>query len=161
MISTTFPTTEQQIASLTKLQKNATPGSAASWRIGEQLSMLEYNQMKGKAFGGIVAGSGMTDKVPTLLTPGEFIVNKNATKKFGPLLDSINESKYPSSLLHGSGPTVLGVSNNAVNNNSSSVYNYSLNIDASGGSANPNDIARIVIGQIKALDAQRIRGNRY
>jgi hypothetical protein len=113
------------------------------------------------ALGGIVAGSGMTDKIPALLTPGEFVVNKNATKKFGPLLNSINESKYPSSLLQGSSPTVLGVSSNAVNNNSSSVYNYSLNIDASGDSANPNDIARIVIGQIKALDAQRIRGNRY
>jgi TP901 family phage tail tape measure protein len=155
------PTVQQQIKSLTKLQKNATPGSAASWRIGEQLSMLEYNQLQTKAFGGIVGGSGMTDKIPTLLTPGEFIVNKNATKKFGPLLNSINESKYPSSLLTGSSPTVLGVNSNSVNNNSSSVYNYSLNIDASGGSANPNDIARIVIGQIKNMDAQRIRGNRY
>ena len=155
------PTVQQQIKSLTKLQKNATPGSAASWRIGEQLSMLEYSQLQGMALGGIVAGSGMTDKIPALLTPGEFVVNKNATKKFGPLLNSINESKYPSSLLQGSSPTVLGVSSNAVNNNSSSVYNYSLNIDASGDSANPNDIARIVIGQIKALDAQRIRGNRY
>jgi hypothetical protein len=53
------------------------------------------------------------------------------------------------------------MSSNSINNNSSSVYNYSLSIDASGGSASPNDIARIVMTQIKKMDAQRIRGNRY
>jgi archaellum component FlaC len=117
--------------------------------------------IKKYAAGGIVSGKGMTDKVPALLTPGEYVVNKNASRKFGPLLKSINESKYPGSMSTVGASSVLGISSNAVNNNSTSVYNYSLNIDASGGSANPNDIARIVMTQIKNMDAQRIRGNRY
>ena len=117
--------------------------------------------IKKYAAGGIVGGKGMTDKVPALLTPGEYVVNKNASRKFGPLLKSINESKYPGSMSTVGASSVLGISSNAVNNNSTSVYNYSLNIDASGGSANPNDIARIVMTQIKNMDAQRIRGNRY
>jgi len=111
--------------------------------------------------GGIVAGSGMTDKVPSLLTPGEYVVNKAATQRFGPLLEQINESKYPGSLSLGGTPAVVGLNNNMINNNSTSVYNYSLQVDVNGSSANPDDIARTVIAQIRNMDAQRLRGNKY
>jgi TP901 family phage tail tape measure protein len=118
-------------------------------------------KIPGKMYGGIVAGNGMLDKVPTMLTPGEFVVNKNAAKRFGPLLTSINESKYPGSMSPMSSSKLMAMSNNSINNNSSSVYNYSLKVDARGTSANPNDIARIVMAQIKNVDSQRIRGNKY
>lgn len=111
--------------------------------------------------GGIVAGSGMTDKVPALLTPGEYVVNRAATQRFGPLLEQLNESKYPGSLSLSGSPMVAGVSNNMINNNSTSVYNYSLTVDVAGSSANPDDIARTVIAQIRNMDAQRLRGNKY
>ena len=113
------------------------------------------------ANGGLVAGSGMTDSVRAMLTPGEFVVNRAAAQKFGPLLERINESKYPGNLSFGGTPTVTGINNNSINNNSSSVYNYSLNIDVNGTSASPDDIARTVITQIRNMDAQRLRGNRY
>jgi hypothetical protein len=58
-------------------------------------------KVKKMATGGIVGGTGMTDKVPTMLTPGEFVINKQATKKFGPLLSAINGSKYPQMLAKG------------------------------------------------------------
>jgi len=58
-------------------------------------------KVKKMAMGGIVGGTGMTDKVPTMLTPGEFVVNKQATKKFGPLLSAINGTKYPQMLQYG------------------------------------------------------------
>jgi TP901 family phage tail tape measure protein len=118
-------------------------------------------KIPGKMYGGIVAGNGMLDKVPTMLTPGEFVVNKNAAKRFGPLLTSINESKYPGSMSPMSSSKLMAMSSNSINNNSTSVYNYSLKVDASGTSANPNDIARIVMAQIKNVDSQRIRGNKY
>lgn len=118
-------------------------------------------KIPGKMYGGIVAGNGMLDKVPTMLTPGEFVVNKNAAKRFGPLLTSINESKYPGSMSPMSSSRLMAMSTNSINNNSTSVYNYSLKVDASGTSANPNDIARIVMAQIKNVDSQRIRGNKY
>lgn len=40
--------------------------------------------------GGDVPGDGNTDTVPAMLTPGEYVVNKDSTKDFKPLLESIN-----------------------------------------------------------------------
>ena len=42
-----------------------------------------------------VPGSGDGDKVPALLEPGEFVVNKKAAKKYGPLLEDINFNRSP------------------------------------------------------------------
>jgi hypothetical protein len=42
-------------------------------------------------------------------------------------------------------------------NNSKTLYNYSVNVNVSNSGANPNDIARTVINQIKQIDNQRIR----
>lgn len=52
-----------------------------SWR------MLRRNR------GGNVPGTGNTDSVPALLTPGESVINKEATKRFGPLLEAINSGR--------------------------------------------------------------------
>ena len=46
---------------------------------------------KGMATGGIVGGSGNKDTEPALLTPGEFVINADSSKKFAPLLTAINE----------------------------------------------------------------------
>jgi hypothetical protein len=40
------------------------------------------------------------------------------------------------------------------------VYNYNVGINVPQSNANPDDIARAVIGQIKYIDAQRIRGQK-
>ena len=45
------------------------------------------------ATGGIVGGVGNKDTEPALLTPGEFVINADASKKFAPLLAAINEGK--------------------------------------------------------------------
>ena len=42
------------------------------------------------ASGGMVGGVGNTDSQPALLTPGEFVMNKEATQQFLPILDSMN-----------------------------------------------------------------------
>ena len=42
--------------------------------------------------GNIVPGQGNTDTVPAMLTPGEFVVNKEATQQNLPLLQAINNS---------------------------------------------------------------------
>ncbi len=42
-----------------------------------------------------VPGSGDGDKVPALLEPGEFVVNKKAAAKYGPLLEDINFNRSP------------------------------------------------------------------
>jgi TP901 family phage tail tape measure protein len=127
--------------------------------------------IKKMAVGGFVPGIGMTDKVPTLLTPGEFVVNKAATKQFGPLLSDINNSKFPS-MVNELTPAVYSsnnssiftpniVSNNAsLSDNSSTMYNYNIGITVPQTNASSDDIARSVISQIRHVDAQRIRGQR-
>jgi hypothetical protein len=87
------------------------------------------------ASGGIARG---TDIVPAMLTPGEFVMSKYAVESQG-----MEKMK-------------------AINNGSSvgdSVYNYNLNVNVKSD-ANPDDIARAVMVQIKSVDAQRIRGTR-
>jgi hypothetical protein len=46
-----------------------------------------------RSFGGGIPGSGNSDTVPAMLTPGEFVVNKEATAKHLPLLHQINQTK--------------------------------------------------------------------
>jgi hypothetical protein len=89
------------------------------------------------ALGGFAQG---TDTVPAMLTPGEFIMSKYAVESHG--LDTMK----------------------AINNGDSasvgdSVYNYSLNVNVKSD-ANPDEIARTVIAQIKSIDSQRMRGSR-
>lgn len=89
------------------------------------------------ANGGFAVG---TDTVPAMLTPGEFIVSKYGVDKFGiDNLKAINSGSY---------------------SQDSSVYNYNLSVNVKSD-ANPNEIARTVMAQIKQIDGQRIRGNRF
>jgi hypothetical protein len=88
------------------------------------------------AAGGFAKG---TDTVPSMLTPGEFVVKKYAVKDFGvDKLKSINNGTY----------------------SGDSVYNYELNVNMSGSNLDANDVARAVMSQIKQIDSQRIRSNR-
>lgn len=107
---------------------------------------------QGYASGGLVAsymasggltkpmfGPKGTDTVPAMLTPGEFVVKKWAVDRFGVgNLNAINQGKF------GGG----------------SVYNYNMSVNVRSD-ANPDEIARTVMAQIKRVDAQRIRGNRF
>jgi hypothetical protein len=79
-----------------------------------------------------------TDTIPAMLTPGEFVMSKYAVQSYG--TDTMK----------------------AINSGSSvgdSVYNYNLNLNVKSD-ANPDEIARAVMVQIKSVDAQRIRGTR-
>ena len=132
---------------------------------GQTLSAQERTLL-GMSTGGMVpkyfASGGMargTDTVPAMLTPGEFIVNRQATSKFRPLLERLNSPTYSTGSLGSVAPANVS-SSSSVNNNLSSVYNYSVGITVNGSNANADDIARVVMTQIKNVDSQRIRGQR-
>ncbi len=119
---------------------------------------IKYGNMGGMvpkymASGGFARG---TDTVPAMLTPGEFIVNRKATQRFGPLLSAINSPTFKSPDSMSSSIRNSNGSKTAVNN-SKTLYNYNLSVNVSNSGANPNDIARSVINQIKQVDNQRIR----
>jgi hypothetical protein len=81
-----------------------------------------------------------TDKVPAMLTPGEFVIKKSSVNSYGvENLKSINNGQAP---------------------DSNSVYNYSLTVNTKSGS-NPDDIARTVMTSLKRVESQRIRSSRY
>jgi hypothetical protein len=81
-----------------------------------------------------------TDTVPAMLSPGEFVVRKFAVDKFGvENLKAINNGQAPA----GGG-----------------VYNYNVSVNVKS-EADPQRIAQTVIRQIKQVDAQRIRGNKF
>ncbi len=126
-----------QAGSASSLQPTVTIGGApAGYR--RSVAGLAMGGMVPKYFaaGGFSRG---TDTIPAMLTPGEFVVRKNAVDKFGVNnLNKINSGMSPAN----------------------SVYNYSVNIDVAGTDASSEDIARAVIGQIKYIDSQRIRGQR-
>jgi TP901 family phage tail tape measure protein len=136
-------------------------------KIQPQLEKLKIVTGQKKMYGGLVkymanGGAVGSDTVPAMLTPGEFVVNKAAAQKFGPMLQSINESKYPSMLGSNGGMSNVPINNisASVSDNSTSVYNYSLDFNINGTNSNPSDIARAVMTEIKRVDGQRIRGQR-
>ena len=136
---------------------------------GGKIMSMNYGGMVPKYMA--VGGAVGSDTVPAMLTPGEFVMNKAATKQFGPMLEEINNSKFPSMIedmtpaVYSSNsssvvmPTITSVATN-ISDNSSTMYNYNVGITVPQSSASSNDIARAVIGQIKYIDSQRIRGQK-
>ena len=90
----------------------------------------KYFSVGGKARG--------TDIVPAMLTPGEFVMSKYAVSSYGvDKMKAINSGTYEGE----------------------KVYNYNLSVNVKSD-ANPDDIARVVMTQIKQIDSQRIRTQR-
>jgi TP901 family phage tail tape measure protein len=115
------------------------------------------------ATGGFSIG---TDTVPAMLTPGEFVVRKSIADQYGPLLESLNNGTYKSfeaptySNMNNSSVKVGAGSSKAPSDNSSKVYNYNVGISVSNTSASADDIAKVVMAEIKYIDSQRLRGQR-
>jgi hypothetical protein len=79
-----------------------------------------------------------TDTVPAMLSPGEFIMSKYAVNSYGlDKMKAMNSGTYKGE----------------------KVYNYNLSVNVKSD-ANPDDIARVVMTQIKQIDSQRVRGQR-
>ena len=131
--------------------------------MGGSVPNLSLGKTQYKAMGGMMRGMN-TDTVPAMLTPGEFVMNRRASQKFGPLLKSMNSNFRMPSMQQPSfrSPQSVGAprinSNTNVSNNSETVYNYNLNLNVNGSQGNnPQAIANTVIDRIKQMDSQRIR----
>jgi LysM repeat protein len=83
--------------------------------------------------GGFARGA---DKIPAMLSPGEFIISKPAVENFGVQnLNNINNG------------TPMG----------NEVYNYNLSLSVNGTGMDADDVANTVIKRIKQLEGQRVR----
>jgi peptidoglycan hydrolase CwlO-like protein len=165
---------------------NTSSGSSAGFSTSASKGAIGPGAPQFKAYGGkIIAmnaggmvpkymargGAVGSDTVPAMLTPGEFVMNRGAVKRFGPMLENMNNSKYPSMIKDLTPTTYTNVNSSmvtpivnnvstSVSDNSSTMYNYNVGINVNESNASSSDIARAVIGQIKYIDSQRIRGQR-
>jgi hypothetical protein len=101
------------------------------------------------AYGSMVPGMGNTDRVPALLTPGEFVIRKSVASAYMPLLEQLNGNIYPG------GPMPKGSAKN-----NSNLYNnsYSINVNVAGTDASPDEIANAVMSKIKQVESRSLRG---
>ncbi len=69
--------------------------SASGGKAGGLIGML--SGVLGFADGGYVRGPGTSrsDSIPAMLSAGEFVLNADATRKFGPLVTAMNAGKIP------------------------------------------------------------------
>jgi hypothetical protein len=108
--------------------------------VGSKFVPPQYKS-KGGLISGVLGNSTFargTDTVPAMLTPGEFVMSKYAVQSYG-----LEKMK-------------------SINNGSSvgdSVYNYSINVNVES-EANPDEIARVVMTQIRSVESQKLRGTR-
>jgi len=133
--------------------------SASGSTVGGKFISMNYGGVVPKymAAGGRIG----SDSVPAMLTPGEFVMNRRASERFGPMLSMLNESKYPSMIGNGIGSqTPVNNISKSVSDNSTAVYNYNLGFNINGSNANAKDIANVVMREIKNVDLQRVRGQR-
>jgi hypothetical protein len=101
------------------------------------------------AYGSMVPGMGNTDRVPALLTPGEFVIRKSVASAYMPLLEQLNGNIYPGAAM----PKGSAKTNSNLYNNS-----YSINVNVAGTDASPDEIANAVMSKIKQVESRSLRG---
>jgi len=146
VVSVTKTSNGGSISSVTKGNSTVSiyePPKSWSQQLGRTRAM--GGLIKKMAVGGVVpsyfanGGSLGSDKIKAMLTPGEFVVRRPAVRSFGAEnLEKINRGTY----------------------SGGSVYNYNLEVNVRSES-NPDAIARTVLGKIKQVDSQRLRGNKF
>ncbi|MFZ9241654.1 MAG: phage tail tape measure protein [Sediminibacterium sp.] len=126
------------------------------------------------AMGNIVPGMANVDRVPALLTPGEFVVNRESTKAYLPYLKAMNDQVFPSmsdmnpNVFKDIGPmptvdtgSITNATSSSVVNTSPTVYNdYTVNVNVPNTDASPDQIANVVMAKIQRTMGRNVRGVR-
>ena len=106
--------------------------------------------VKGFASGGYISGSGgpRSDSIPAMLSNGEYVVNSASTKRFGPLLQAINEGRVGhfanGGPVSGGAPMMAGGGGVTVNSP------ISVTVEKSSGDAAQDDrYAKMISGRIE------------
>jgi TP901 family phage tail tape measure protein len=123
--------------------------------------MAMGGKMKKYAVGNIVPGLGNTDRVPALLTPGEFVVRKSVASENMDMLKALNGDVFPS--IKGGNPSVeLGsVPTTQATINNTPVYTYNVNVNVPNTDASPEQIANVVVAKLRRTSDANLRSSRF
>jgi TP901 family phage tail tape measure protein len=113
------------------------------------------------ATGSIVPGLGNTDRVPALLTPGEFVVRKSVAEENMGFLKALNGNVFPSSFGPETPEAVPSTILSSVQNTNNLYNTYSVNVNVPNTNASPEEIANVVINKIRRASNSNVRGIRY
>jgi hypothetical protein len=116
------------------------------------------------ANGGLVTGpgTGRSDSIFARLSKGEYVVNANATSKYGTdLLAALNAgSLNPTFQNPAKRVTVSTQGGESISNRSTSNIQYNVNVNVEGSNASPQEIARVVINTIKQREKSNVANRR-
>jgi hypothetical protein len=114
------------------------------------------------ATGGVV-GQGGGDSVPSMLTPGEFVMRKASVQKYGSsMLEKMNMGAFEMPRYNVQGPQEQTKASNTNNTSiNAPVYNtYSVNVNVPNTNADPDVIANKVMMRMTQIDNSNIRSLR-
>jgi len=115
-----------------------------------------------KYMGGQILGDGSRDSVPTLTSPGEFVVRKAMVSKYGlPMFEKINQGSFEPSFDTPSNITYTKINKPVEITSSPTMYNntYSISVTANTN-ASADEIASAAVMKIKQMNNMQIRGSR-
>ena len=114
------------------------------------------------ATGGVV-GQGGRDSVPSMLTPGEFVMRKASVQKYGAaMFERMNMGAFDMPRYNVQGPQEQSKASNTNNTSiNAPVYNtYSVNVNVPNTNADPDVIANKVMMRMTQIDNSNIRSLR-
>jgi hypothetical protein len=119
--------------------------------------------------GGIVPGVTGSDTISARVTPGEFIIRKAMTQKYGlPLLEAINNGvfnmpKMDQPTFGNGGSNKYKIPGSGKAQGPETMYNnvYNVNVNVAGTDASPDDIANVVMAKLSQQNRGNLRSSKY
>jgi hypothetical protein len=127
------------------------------------IAALKANGVVAKFATGGIVGMGGRDSVPSMLTPGEFVMRKASVQKYGTaMFERMNMGAFDMPRYNVQGPQEQSKASNTSNTSiNAPVYNtYSVNVNVPNTNADPDVIANKVMMRMTQIDNSNIRSLR-
>jgi hypothetical protein len=154
----------QRLSTIAALKAKGVTASAAASPIATTATTTPIAGGQGMIFatGGVV-GQGGRDSVPSMLTPGEFVMRKASVQKYGTaIFEKMNMGAFDMPRYNTQQPNITSVQPTSNTSNiNAPVYNtYSVNVNVPNTNADPDVIANKVMMRMTQIDNSNIRSLR-